>query len=285
MQSYTTWYMHGEQMPPITSQATNAPANREPISDGSSGMQALLHDVFPMHDIQVDEGVSQMGVEEENIHQNEQSRTEEAKKFFDLLKESEEPLWSGCTEHTIFSAIVGLYNLKCESRWSNASFTKLLGFLKGILPSDAKLPKDTYEAKKYMRDLGLGYEKISACPTGCMLFWKENDKLEICTKCKVSRWKETTSVDDASSQKSKKKPANVLRWFPLIPRLQRLFMSQKTASHMKWHADMRTKDGVLRHPADGEAWKSFDERYPQFAFDPRNVRLGLASDGFNPFAI
>jgi hypothetical protein len=60
-------------------------------------------------------------------------------------------------------------------------------------------------------------------------------------------------------------------------------MSQKTASHMKWHADMRTKDGVLRHPADGEAWKSFDERYPQFAFDPRNVRLGLASDGFNPF--
>ncbi|GLT55221.1 hypothetical protein SLA2020_283620 [Shorea laevis] len=99
MQSYTTWYMHGEQMPPITSQATNAPATREPISDGSSGMQALLHDVFPVHDIQVDEGVSQMGVEEENIQQNEQSRTEEAKKFFDLLKESEEPLWSECTEH------------------------------------------------------------------------------------------------------------------------------------------------------------------------------------------
>jgi len=60
-------------------------------------------------------------------------------------------------------------------------------------------------------------------------------------------------------------------------------MSTKTASHMKWHYDQRTKDGVLRHPADGESWKTFDERYPEFALDPRNVRLGLASDGFNPF--
>jgi hypothetical protein len=40
---------------------------------------------------------------------------------------------------------------------------------------------------------------------------------------------------------------------------------------------------VLRHPADGLAWKEFDERYPEFAFGPLNVRLGLSSDGFNPF--
>jgi len=83
----------------------------------------------------------------------------------------------------------------------------------------------------------------------------------------------------------KKKAVKVLRWFPLIPRLQRLFMSHHTSPHMKWHAQGRTKDGVLRHPADGEAWKAFDSHYPDFASDPRNVRLGLASDGFNPFGI
>jgi len=44
-----------------------------------------------------------------------------------------------------------------------------------------------------------------------------------------------------------------------------------------------TNDGVLRHPADSEAWKSFDSKYPEFAKVPRNVRLGLAFDGFNPF--
>nr|GEY30394.1 hypothetical protein [Tanacetum cinerariifolium] len=44
-----------------------------------------------------------------------------------------------------------------------------------------------------------------------------------------------------------------------------------------------TKDGKLRHLADGLAWKAFDARYPKFASDPHSVRLGLASDGFNPF--
>lgn len=30
-------------------------------------------------------------------------------------------------------------------------------------------------------------------------------------------------------------------------------------------------------------WKSFDKLYESFALEPRNVRLGLASDGFQPF--
>jgi hypothetical protein len=89
-------------------------------------MQSLLHDVFPMHNIQEDEGESQMGVEARVGHQDEEAPTEDAQKFFKLLKDSEEPLWSGCTDHSIFSAILGLFNLKCEGGWSNASFTKLL---------------------------------------------------------------------------------------------------------------------------------------------------------------
>ncbi|XXG62527.1 hypothetical protein AAC387_Pa05g0867 [Persea americana] len=60
-------------------------------------------------------------------------------------------------------------------------------------------------------------------------------------------------------------------------------MSSKTAEHMRWHAEGCTKDGVLRHPADSEAWEALDKVYPSFGFEPRNVRLGLASDGFNPF--
>jgi hypothetical protein len=89
--------------------------------------------------------------------------------------------------------------------------------------------------------------------------------------------------DEGQPTSSKRRPVKVLRYFSLIPRLQRLFMSQHTAPHMRWHADGRTKDGVLRHPADGEAWKSFDNIHPGFASDSRNVRLGLSSDGFNPF--
>ena len=40
---------------------------------------------------------------------------------------------------------------------------------------------------------------------------------------------------------------------------------------------------MLRHPADAEGWEHFDSDFSDFAFDPRNVCLGLASDGLNPF--
>ena len=52
---------------------------------------------------------------------------------------------------------------------------------------------------------------------------------------------------------------------------------------MQWHKVRDQKEGVLEHPMDGEAWKDFDKQYPTFAEDARNVRLGLAIDGFNPY--
>ncbi|XP_009770707.1 uncharacterized protein LOC142161614 isoform X1 [Nicotiana tabacum] len=60
-------------------------------------------------------------------------------------------------------------------------------------------------------------------------------------------------------------------------------MCPETAAAMRWHATERPNDGNIRHPADGDAWKDFDSLHPEFSSDPRNVRLGLSSDGFNPF--
>ena len=60
-------------------------------------------------------------------------------------------------------------------------------------------------------------------------------------------------------------------------------MLQRTAHNMRWHVEGCTKDGLLRHPADGEAWKSFDNLYLDFSSDSKNVRLGLTLDGFDPF--
>ena len=60
-------------------------------------------------------------------------------------------------------------------------------------------------------------------------------------------------------------------------------MSPETAKHMKWHVKGHVYDGLLRHPIDSETWKSFDSKYIEFLFEPRNVRLGLAADGFNPY--
>ncbi|KAA0066001.1 uncharacterized protein E5676_scaffold120G00360 [Cucumis melo var. makuwa] len=56
------------------------------------------------------------------------------------------------------------------------------------------------------------------------------------------------------------------------------------SADIRWHRDKRVEtDDVLRHSADAEGWKHFDFEFSDFASDPQNVRLGLASDGFNPF--
>ena len=85
--------------------------------------------------------------------------------------------------------------------------------------------------------------------------------------------------------KKKKVPRKIYRYFPLTPRLQRLYMHDTTSVYRRWHAEELVKDGKVWHPADSLAWKHVDDTYQHFAFDPCNVRLRLASDGFNPFGM
>ncbi|GKA29426.1 zinc finger, PHD-type containing protein, partial [Tanacetum coccineum] len=66
--------------------------------------------------------------------------------------------------------------------------------------------------------------------------------------------------------------------------LQRLYKFSHTTKEMTWHATGKcTEPGKMQHPVDGRAWKDFDTKYPDFTAEQRNVRLGLAADGFNPF--
>jgi hypothetical protein len=139
---------------------------------------------------------------------------------------------------------------------SNTTFSAFLKFFNQLLLDDGgALPVNTYKAKKFLRDTGLGYEKIPACCNGCMFFWKGNKDLDSCVKCGQSTWNNEIQLNEDGQPISsiKRRLVKVLRWFPNIPRLQRLFMSQHTATHMRWHADGCTNGSVLRHPANGEA--------------------------------
>ncbi|XP_028758731.1 uncharacterized protein LOC114717701 [Neltuma alba] len=205
--------------------------------------------------------------EEPNVH---------AKRFYDLLKDAETELYPGCEKMSKLSFIVKLLQLKCLNHWSNKSMDALLALLKDVLPEGALVPNSFYEAKKIIRDLGLDYHKIDACGNDCILYWGEHANEESCPKCKMPRWK-------LNRQKGKKISQKVLRHFSITPRLQRLYMARDTAKEMRWHKEKHTNDGVLRHPADSLVWQHFDQQYPSFSIDPRSVRLGLASDGFQPF--
>nr|GEU71761.1 hypothetical protein [Tanacetum cinerariifolium] len=126
--------------------------------------------------------------------------------------------------------------------------------------------------------IGLGYESIHACVNDCFLFQGDANKdVHFCLVCKTSRWKDSNTPE-------KKVPKNVLCYFLIIPRLQRLYKSSHTAKEITWHATGKcTEPGKMQHPVDGRAWKNFDNKYLDFAEESRNVRLGLAADGFNPF--
>jgi hypothetical protein len=46
---------------------------------------------------------------------------------------------------------------------------------------------------------------------------------------------------------------------------------------------MCENDQVMVHLSDSEAWKALDDFDPDFVRDVRNVRIGLATDGFSPY--
>ncbi|RHN45055.1 hypothetical protein MtrunA17_Chr7g0226101 [Medicago truncatula] len=239
-------------------------------------MDGLINDVFRanlMEKAALDEG-------ERNPQVGENS------KFYQLVKENEEMLYPNCKKYSKLSFMVHLFHLKCLNGWSDKSFSMLLDLLRDALPEGNILPNSYYETKM-ISGLGLGYEKIHACPNDCILYRDKYVNDQVCPKCGTSRWKTTNEDVQANgmetSDKRKNLPTKILRWFPLKPRLQRLFMSSEVAESMRWHHKGRLNDGSLRHPADSLAWKDFAERYPMFSSDARNVRLGLASDGFNPF--
>ena len=55
---------------------------------------------------------------------------------------------------------------------------------------------------------------------------------------------------------------------------------------MTWHKNGKQySPEKMVHPADGEAWKHFDDIYREKAGEARNVRVALATDGFNPYGM
>jgi len=57
-------------------------------------------------------------------------------------------------------------------------------------------------------------------------------------------------------------------------------MMQKTSRGMQIE---KKSDGLLQHVVDSPQWKKIDSLFLEFRSDPRNLRIGLATDGMNPY--
>ena len=147
---------------------------------------------------------------------------------------------------------------------------------KSVLPKPNSLPSSYREASAYVKRLGHSYKSYDICPNNCRLFRGTLANAESCPKCRAPRRKRAGKS---------MVPHKVLRHFPLIPRLKRMFRSPVQASAMVWWALQQNDDGVMRHVSHSKQWKWINERYAaEFAYDDRCIRLALIADGFNPSA-
>jgi hypothetical protein len=63
-------------------------------------------------------------------------------------------------------------------------------------------------------------------------------------------------------------------------------MTEETAKQMTWHKNgKRFFPDKMVHPSDGEAWINFNDKHREKSNEARNVRVALATDGFNPYGM
>jgi hypothetical protein len=65
-----------------------------------------------------------------------------------------------------------------------------------------------------------------------------------------------------------------------------MFRTPTISELMVWHAKNTSTDRLVRHPCDSKAWKHIHENLDTtFGQEDRNIHLGLATDGVNPFKL
>ncbi|GKA40223.1 reverse transcriptase domain-containing protein [Tanacetum coccineum] len=240
--SYKTWIHHGEpDLPPPPPVIDNT---RQPQM---SDMTACLNDLsyIPLNNEQNEPTQGDIG---ETSNDPTQAKRNE---FKELYASANEELYPGCDHVTRLDFMAKFTYFKVKGKLTDSIFNEMLEFFQNVFPTAKgyKLLPSYYAIKKTFKTIGLGYESIHACVNDCFLFRGDANKdVHFCLVCNTSRWKD-------SNTPGKKVPKKVLRYFPIIPRLQCLYKSSHTAKEMTWHATGKTK----------------------------NVRLGLAADGFNPF--
>ncbi|XP_056688175.1 uncharacterized protein [Spinacia oleracea] len=274
--NYTRWIWHGESVNHgecninYGHSGSNFGGDND-IHDDDNGSDDMDNDEL---DYVEDDEINEMMQDVEDYLNDQPSMYE------NLSSAASKPLYPGCSKYSILSAMLKLYNKKAKYNWCDQSFTSLLEDLKDMFPEGNEIPISNYRAKKMLCPMGIEYQKIHACPNDCILYRKEYQDLHKCPRCGLSRYKRK-KVDGTPDEKGP--PAKVLWYLPIIPRFKRLFANKKEAKNLRWHEEGRKKDEYLRHPADSPQWKNFDEKFDDFGKEMRNLRLGLCTDGMNPF--
>ncbi|XP_019094576.1 PREDICTED: uncharacterized protein LOC109129967 [Camelina sativa] len=292
MPNYYVWSEHGEDYDVLgvgtsshypntnytsTSSQHGSQPGSQPIGFEGNVYAEMVNDAFhgttPFNEYHEYESGYDHGYD--HIHEE---PIEEAKRFYDMLDAANSPLYDGCHEgHSQLSLASRFINIKVDNNLSEACMDDWAELFTEVLPEGNQATGSYYETENLVRKIGLPYHTIDVCIENCMIFWKEDGNLEHCKFCGKPRYK--------SSGGRTRIPFSRMWYLPIADRLKRMYQSEKTASSMRWHAEHDSEDGVMCHPSDAPEWKNFQHLHLTFAQEPRNVYLGLCTDGFNPFGV
>ncbi|CAI8589347.1 unnamed protein product [Vicia faba] len=201
---YTMWIHHGESfVRSSTISPSTTPSMVEDTNIVKEPIQNMINDAFGVYGNHANEipSASNLEIEQEDyVMPSSTQERNEAKEYYELAREGEQPLYEGCRRYSRLSFLVKLYHIKCLCGLSEKAMTMILKLIKYAFEY-ANIPSSFYEAKKSITKLGLNYVKIPACPNGCMLYWGEDEEKETCKNCNTSKWK---TNEDVSVNKKKK---------------------------------------------------------------------------------
>ena len=149
--------------------------------------------------------------------------------FFNMLATAQAPLWEGCENHSELSTSLEALSLKSDYNMFEGCFNRTVPLIGETMPKDHQMVNNFFQAKS-VEKLGLGCKKIDCCPKRCMLYYREKYHKSItnCFICGMERYKTVTRRGI-----EKKIVVNKMWYFPIIPRLRRLYFSMANAPHMR----------------------------------------------------
>ncbi|GLU23748.1 hypothetical protein SLE2022_397290 [Rubroshorea leprosula] len=172
MDAYSIWWAHGEKLsnnadPWSAVCDVASSSNTEEHVNTENDFRHMVYDAFcpsenyqPMNET---EFPSETVGDEPNRH---------AQTFYDLLRASTIPVGPSSNNQTLIGWLAYLLHTKSKNNITSVGFNEIIHGCRQLLsPEDQqKVPSNFYEAKKFMKGLGLGYVKIDACVNNCFLY-------------------------------------------------------------------------------------------------------------------
>jgi len=121
IEDYLCWYAHEELFVPnesiverVVGSTSSASNVHKVVNDNSNPCRNMVMDAMRMNQ----RNVSQCPIVEEP--------NADATRFFDLLKDSDEPLWDGCMNHNKLLVVAQVFTIKSDHGLSEASYDKIM---------------------------------------------------------------------------------------------------------------------------------------------------------------